>query len=264
MQSSSKIPRLVSDEKGSVSLEMETKKDKQEATRKLSLTDQGKAAKLLRKRLAMSLATNTKIKSDSGTSASEASDQETVVKESKAREERKSSIPRKISQEKAKTSPAAKQLLEAISERIKTASTSERQRKFATVSLTNGVGNIGNKDNLTAGLQKQKETTGNSSFVTNINNVSNNNAAEKLSRELASCDETLPTIHEQTTRNSEDALSSNHYSFDLVESELVKLRVNLDKTLKDFVGINDAAQRVKMKLEELRKERVCCGTREVF
>jgi len=244
---------------------METKKDKQEATRKLSLTDQGRAAKLLRKRLAMSLATNTKMKSDSGTSASEASDQETVVKESKAREERKSSIPRKISQEKAKTSPAAKQLLEAISERIKTASTSERQRKFATVSLTNGVGNIGNKNNLTAGLQKQKETTGNSSFVTNINNVSNNNnAAERLSRELTSSDETLPTIHEQTTRNSEDALSSNHYSFDLAESELLKLRMNLDKTLKDFVGINDAVQRVKMKLEELRKERVCCGTREVF
>ena len=81
---------------------MEDKTDKQGTRRKVSLAGQGKAAKSLRKRLAFALANNANIKSDSATStsasASEASDQETVQKELEGQEERKSSIPRKISQ----------------------------------------------------------------------------------------------------------------------------------------------------------------------
>ena len=267
MQSSSRIPPLVADEKGSVSPEMEANKHKEETPRKVSLTDQGKAAKMLRKRLAFALATNAKMKSDSGTSASEASDQETAMKESKVRAERKSSIPRKLSKENTKKSPQAKQLVGAISERIKTSGTSERRRKLATALLANGAGNNEHKENSTVDFQKQKKTTQIPGFVGNINKVvSNNNIAERMSREHAKRDELLTTIHEQAARNSEDTFGSpnrypNQHSLDIVENELFKLKMDTDNTLKDFLGINKATERVKMKLEELRKERISvCGT----
>ena len=265
MQSSSRIPRLINDQNSGLSSEMEDKNDEQETRRKVSLTDQGKAAKLLRKRLAFALATNTRSKSDSGTSASETSDQETAVKELKVREERKSSIPRKISEENAKKLPQAKQLLGAMSEKIKT-NTRERNRKFANVSLPNGAGNSEHKENFIGDLQKQEETKQNSTFVKNKNKVvSKNSTAESLSREPAAHDFLLPTIHEQATKNSEDAFGSqNLHSLDTVESELFKLKADVDKTLKDFLGINKEAERMKMKLQELRRQRIDYGTREAF
>ena len=232
MQGSSKIPRLVNSENGVIAPEMEPQKVKQQPPGKVSLTDQGKAAKLLRKRLAFALASpNVKIKSDSGTSASEASDQETVAKDLKAREERKSSIPRKISEEIPKKSPQAKQLLGAIGDRIKIRA-SERNRKFATVSLANGVENTGVKDNLPVDLQNQKETKQTSMFVTAKNDaISNNNTAERLSRDVA-----LPTTHERGTKNPEHAVGSPNglHRLEIVEVELLKLRADSDKTLKDF------------------------------
>ena len=267
MQSSSRIPRLIDDQiqNGGVSSEMEDKNDEQETPRKVSITDEGKAAKLLRKRLAFALATNTRIKSDSGTSASELSDQEITVKELKAQEERKSSIPRKISQENAKISPQAKQLLGAMSKKIKT-NTRERNRKFATVSLPNGAGNMEYKENSVVDFQKQTETTQNARFVTNKNSVvSKNSTTESLSREPAGHDFLLPTIDEQATKNPEGAFrSKNHQSLDTVESELFKLKADVDKTLKDFLGINKEAERMKMKLQELRRQRIDYGTREAL
>lgn len=262
MESSGKIPRLVNSENGVIAPEMEPQKVKQQQPRKISLTDQGKAAKLLRKRLAFALATpDTKIKSDSGTSASEASDHETVAKDLKAGEERKSSIPRKISEEIPKKSTQAKQLLGAIGDRIKIRA-SETNRKFATVSLSNGVENIGVKENLLVGLQNQKETKQTSMFV------SNNNTAGRLSREPASRDVSLriPTTHERGTKNREPAFGSPNglHRVEIVEAELLKLRADSDKTLEDFRGISRETERVKMKLEELRRERIDYGqAREV-
>lgn len=267
MESSSKIPHLVNSENGVIAPEMGPQKVKQQQPRKISLTDQGKAAKLLRKRLAFALATpDTKIKSDSGTSASEASDHETVAKDLKAGEERKSSIPRKISEEIPKKSSQAKQLLGAIGDRIKIRA-SETNRKFATVSLSNGVENIGVKDNLLVDLQNQKETKQTSMFVSNKNDaISNNNTAGRLSREPASRDVSLPTTHERGTKNREPAFGSPNglHRLEIVEAELLKLRADSDKTLEDFRGISRETERVKMKLEELRRERIDYGqAREV-
>lgn len=260
MESSSKIPHLVNSENGVIAPEMGPQKVKQQQPRKISLADQGKAAKLLRKRLAFALATpDTKIKSDSGTSANEASDHETVAKDLKAGEERKSSIPRKISEEIPKKSTQAKQLLGAIGDRIKIRA-SETNRKFATVSLSNGVENIGVKENLLVGLQNQKETKQTSMFV------SNNNTAGRLSREPASRDVSLPTTHERGTKNREPAFGSPNglHRLEIVEAELLKLRADSDKTLEDFRGISRETERVKMKLEELRRERIDYGqAREV-
>ena len=269
MQTSSGIPRFSSNENSSISPKTGDIKEKQETPKKLSLTDQGKSAKLLRKRLAFALATNAKIKSDSSNSASEASDQETAAKELRSLEERKSSIPRKIPKENSKKTLQAMQLLGALNDRMKTSKPSQRNRKLGVVSMSNDVGNIQHKDSSNVELQKQKEIVQNSSFVVNTNNVvSGKDMTEGLSREPTNRDESLATGHEQVTSNPKDALGSpkrmKHYNLEDVESELLKLKKNVDKTLEEFLEINVATERVKTKLEELRRERVSCGTVEVF
>ena len=258
MQSSSRIPRRVSGEEDSVSSNTEVKKDKQEAAQRISLTGQGKAAKLLRQRLAFALATNTKLRSDSSNSES---DPETTGKGSKTQEGRKTSIPRKISQETAKKPPQLQHLLGVrINDGGNIPNASERSRKFgATQSfLRNGIENIEQQNISAANSPSQKKTTRISIFSSDINNeaVINDNTAETLSRDPLSYDESLPTIHEKATTKSEDANSPKHSNFDVIESELLKLKVEVNKTLADFQAMNAATEHVKMKLEELRRDRI--------
>lgn len=257
MQRSSAIPRRVSGEEDSGSSNTEMKKGKQEAAQRISLTGQGKAAMLLRQRLAFALATNTKLRSDSSNSES---DPETTGKGSKTQEGRKTSIPRKISQETAKKPPQLQHLLGVKNEGSKIPNASERSRKFgATQSfLRNGIVNIERENISTTNLLNQKKTTGISSSSSDINNemVTNNNTAVTLSRDPSSYDESLPAIHEKATTKSEDATSPKHPDLDVIESELLKLKVEVNKTLADFQGMNAATEDVKMKLEELRRERI--------
>ncbi|KAL9959311.1 hypothetical protein ACROYT_G032625 [Oculina patagonica] len=251
MQGSSRIPRRISAEHDRVLSNAEVKTDKQEAARKISLTDQGKAAKLLRQRLAFSLATNTKLKSDSSNSES---DPETIGKALKG--ERKTSIPRKISQETAKKLPQGQHLLEVVN----IPKAGERSRKFGASQpfLSNGVGNVKQENNSKANLPSQKKTTPISSFSSGINNeiITNDNTDVTLSQVPPSRDESLPTIHEKATTKAERDLSPSHYNLDVVESELVKLKVEVNKTLVDFQEINEATEHVKKKLEELRRVRI--------
>lgn len=255
MQGSSRIPRRISAEHDSVLSNAEVQKDKQEAARKISLTDQGKAAKLLRQRLAFSLATNTKIKSDSSNSES---DPEMTGKGLKG--ERKTSIPRKISQETAKKLPRAQHLLGATDEAVNIPKAGERSRKFGAAQsfLSNGVGNVKQENNSKGNLPSQKKTTPISSFSSDINNemITKDNTDITLSRVPPSRDESLPTIHEKATTKAERDVSPSHYNLDVVESELVKLKVEVNKTLVDFQEINEATEHVKKKLEELRRVRI--------
>ena len=247
---------------------MEDKTDKQGARRKVSLTGQGKAAKSLRKRLAFALANDANIKSDSATStsasASEASDQETVKKELEGQEERKSSIPRKISQ--GKKSPQAMQILAALKENVKSSKTDGRSRKG---SLPTNDGIIGHKEEPNVELQKQKGSAQNLAFMANINNdVSEKKIAERQSQDTEGHDELIPNMHEQITTNSEDILGSQnhvkHFSLEDVEREVVNLSRNMDKVLQEFPKVNIATDRIKMKVEELRKERISYYSREIF
>lgn len=243
---------------------MEDKTDKQGTRRKVSLTGQGKAAKSLRKRLAFALANNANIKSDSATStsasASEASDQETVQKELEGQEERKSSIPRKISQ--GKKSPQAMQILAALNENVKSSKTDGRSRKG---SLPTNDGIIGHKDEPNVELQKQNGSAQNLAFMANINNdVSDKKIAERQSGH----DELIPNMHEKITTDSEDILGSpnhvKHFSLEDVEREVLNLSRNMDNVLQEFPKVNMATDRIKMKVEELRKERISYYSREIF
>lgn len=261
MQSSSRIPRRTSVEHDSVSSNTEVKNDKQEAAQKsekLSLTDQGKAAKLLRQRLAFALAHNTKIKSDSSNSES---DPETTGKGLKGQGERKSSIPRKISQENAKKPPQAQHMLGATNEGFNIPKGGERSRKFGAVQpiLGNGVGNTQKENNSEANLSNQKKTAQISAFSSDVNNEmeANDNTALTLSRVPTSRDESLPIIHETATTKAEDVTSPNRDNpYDVVERELIKLKVEVDKNLVDFQGISAATENVKKKLQELRRDRI--------
>lgn len=257
MQGSSRIPRRISAEHDSVLSNAEVKKDKQETARKISITDQGKAAKLLRHKLAFALATNTKIKSDSSNSES---DPETTGRGLKSQGERKTSIPRKISQETAKKPPQAQHLLGATNEEVNIQHTSERSRKFGASQpfLGNGFGNVKQENKSKANLPSQKKTTPISSFSSDINNemITKDNTDITLSQVPPSRDESLPTIHEKATTKAERDVSPSHYDLDVVESELLKLKVEVNKTLVDFQGINEATEQVKKKLEELRRVRI--------
>lgn len=253
--SSSRIPRRLSrEEQDSFSPNTEVEEGKQETARKLSLTDQGKAAKFLRKRLAVALATNTKLTSDSSNSES---DQEMTGKELKARKERKTSIPRKISQET--NSPQAQHLPDATTNE---GLTGDRRRKLniaTQFSLRNGMGNVEQGNNSAMNLMSQKETSRIYSFASDTNEtVTNDNTAARPSRAPPSHDELLPTIHEKATTKSEDDTSANRYgtSFDVIESEVIKLKLDVNQTLEDFQDLNAATERVKRKLEELRRERI--------
>lgn len=247
MQGSSRIPRRVSPEHDNVSSNTEVKKDEQEAAKKISITDQGKAAKLLRQRLAFALATNTKIKSDSSNSES---DPETTNKGLKSQGERKSSIPRKISQETAKKLPQAQHLFGATNEEVNIPKGGERSRKFGAAQpfLRNGVGNVKQKNN------------SNANFSSDINNemITSDNTDITLSRVPPNRDASLPTIREKATTKAERDVSPapGDYNLDVVESELLKLKVEVNKTLEDFQGINAATERVKKKLEELKGDRI--------
>jgi len=245
---------------------MEDKTDKQGTPRKVSLTGQGKAAKSLRKRLAFALANNANIKSDSATStsasasASEASDQETVKKELEGQEERKSSIPRKTS--RGKKSPQAMQILAALSENVKSSKTDERSWKG---SLPTNDGIIGHKEEPNVELQKQKGSAQNLAFMANINNdVSDKKIAERQSGH----NELIPNMHKKITTNSEDILGSpnhvKHFSLEHVEREVINLNRNMDNVLQEFPKVNIATDRIKMKVEELRKERISYYSREIF
>lgn len=257
MQSSSRIPRRVSGEGDSVSSNTDVKKGKQETPQKISLTGQGKAAKLLRQRLAFALATNTKLKSDSSNSES---DPETTGKGSKTQEGRKTSIPRKISQETTKKTTEQQHLLGEKNNEGNIPDASERSRKFGTTQsfLRNGIDNIEQGKISTADLPRQKRPTRLSNFSSDINNevLTNNNTAVTLSRDPPSFNESLPNIHEIATKKSEGITSLEHGNFDVIERELSKLKVEMYKTLEDFQEINAVTEGVKMKLEELRRDRI--------
>ena len=256
MQSSSRIPRRVSGEEDGVSSNTEVKKSKQENSQKISLTGQGKDAKLLRQRLAFALATNTKLKSDSSNSES---DPETTGKGSKTQEARKTSIPRKISQENEKKPPQLQHLSGGRNNEGNMPDPRERSRKLgATQSFSrNGIENTEQENISTTNLLSQKKPTRLSNFSPDINNevVTNDNTAVTLSRDPPSYDESLPDIHDKDTKKSESATSTKPSNLDVVERELLKLKMEIDKTLTDFKEIKAATEDVKMKLEELRRIR---------
>ena len=246
---------------------MEDKTDKQGTRRKMSLTGQGKAAKSLRKRLAFALANDANIKSDSATStsasASEASDQETVKKELEGQEERKSSIPRKISQ--GKKSPQAMQILAALKENVKSSKTDGRSRK-GSLPINDGI--IGQIEEGNVEIQKQKGSAQNLEFMANFNNDVSDKKIAESKIEYEGHDELIPNIHEKIRTNSEDILGSpnhvKHFSLEDVEREVVNLSRNMDKVLQEFPKVNIATDRIKMKVEELRKERISYYSREIF
>lgn len=253
MQSSSRIPRRVSGEEDGVLSNTEVKKGKQEDTQKISLTGQGKAAKLLRQRLAFALATNTKLKSDSSNSES---DPETSGKGSKTQEGSKTSIPRKISQETAKKTPQLQHLLgERNNDGNNMPDASERSLKFG---ITQSFSKNGNENIKQENVPSQKKPTRLSKLSPDINNepITNDNTAVAPSRDPRSYDESLPDIHEKATKKSEGATSPKHSNLDVIERELLKLKMDIDKTLTDFKGIKVATENVKMKLEELRRNRI--------
>lgn len=255
MQSSSRIPRRVSGGEDSVSSSTEVNKAKSNAALKISLTDQGKAAKLLRQRLANALATNTRLTSDSSNSES---DPETTGKRSKTQETRKTSIPRKISQETPKKTPEQQHLLgERNSEGNQTPDTREIGTTAESFSK-NSVGNIEQANILRADIPKQREPTRFSKFSLdkNIEAVTNNNTAATLSRDPPSYDESLADIHEKATRKSEGVTSKKHGNLDVIESELLKLKLEMNKTLADFQGMKGLTEDMKIKLEELRRDRI--------
>lgn len=255
MQSSSRIPRRVSGGEDSVSSSTEVNKAKSNAALKISLTDQGKAAKLLRKRLAYALATNTRLTSDSSNSES---DPETTGKRSKTQETGKTSIPRKISQETPKKTPEQQHLLgERNSEGNQTPDTREVGTTAESFSK-NSVGNIEQENILTADNPKQREPTRFSKFSLgkNIEAVTNNNTAATLSRDPPSYDESLADIHEKATRKSEGVTSKKHGNLDVIEIELLKLKLEMNKTLADFQGMKGLTEDMKIKLEELRRDRI--------
>lgn len=136
----------------------------------------------------------------------------------------------------------------------------ERSRKFGAGQpiLGNGVRNAQQENNSKANLSNQKKTAQISTFSSDINNemVTKDNTALTLSRVPPSRDESFPIIHETTTTKAEDVTSPNFDNLDVIESELLKLRVQVDKTLVDFQGINAATENVKKKLEELRRDRI--------
>ena len=257
MQSSTRIPRRVSGEEDGVLSNTEVKKGKQEDTQKISLTGQGKAAKLLRQRLAFALATNTKLKSDSSNSES---DPETTGKGSKTQEGSKTSIPRKISQETARKTPQLQHLLGGRNnDGNNMPDASERSLKFGiTQSFSKNSNEDIKQENVsTANLPSQKKPTRLSKFTPDINNepITNDNTAAP-SRDPRNNKESLPDIHEKATKNPEGATSPKHSNLDDIESELLKLKMEIDKTLTDFKGIKVATENVKMKLEELRRNRI--------
>ena len=257
MQSSTRIPRRISGEEDGVLSTTEVKKGKQEDTQKISLTGQGKAAKLLRQRLAFALATNTKLKSDSSNSES---DPETTGKGSKTQEGSKTSIPRKISQETERKTPQLQHLLGGRNnDGNNMPDASERSLKFGiTQSFSKNSNEDIKQENVsTANLPSQKKPTRLSKFTPDINNepITNDNTAAP-SRDPQSNKESLPDIHEKATKNPEGATSPKHSNLDVIESELLKLKMEIDKTLTDFKGIKVATENVKMKLEELRRNRI--------
>ena len=253
MQSSSRIPRRVSGGEDSILSGTEGKKAKQDAALKISLTDQGKAAKLLRQRLANALATNTKLKSDSSNSES---DPETTGKGSKNQETRKTSIPRKISQESAKKTPEQQHL---SGERNREGNIPDTGEIANTQSFSkNNIENVEQENILTADFPRQRKPTRLSKFSlnNNIEGVTNNNTAAILSRDPPSYDESLTDIHEKATKKSEGVTSSKRGNLDVIESELLKLKLEMNKTLAEFQGIKGVTEDVKMKLEKLRRDRI--------
>ena len=257
MQSSpSRIPPRVSGEEDGVSSNTEVKKGKPETAQKTSLTGQGKAAKLLRQRLAFALATNTKLKSDSSNSES---DPETTGKGSKTQEGRKTSIPRKTSQETAEKPPQLKHLLGEGNNEDSIPDASERSRKFGTKQsfMRSGFDNIERGKISKADLPRQKKLTRLSNSSDRNNEVfTNNNTAVTLSRDPSSYNESLPNSHEKARKKSEGVTPPKHGNLDVIESELHKLKVEMNKTLEDFQEMNAVTEGVKMKLEELRRHRI--------
>lgn len=253
MQNSSKIPRRTDDTKGPYQEEMDSDKESKEKQRKLSLTGQGKAAKLLRKRLAFALATNSKMKSDSGTSASEASDTETITKE-----ERKSSITRNIPQKNTKKLLQTEQLQEKTTERSEETVKAERNKRIAIVSSLNDAKIIGNKQRANEHLMKQEERTnsGFGSAITEVD-VSNNTSAETLLREPTNRDGSLSTAHEDAPSFSEGSMVLQSLAY--VERQLPQLAADVNATLTDFRNISKDVERVKMKFHELKNQRTNYG-----
>ena len=258
MQNSSKIPRRTDDTKGSNQQEMDSDKERKENQRKLSLTDQGKAAKLLRKRLAFALATNSKMKSDSGTSTSEASDTETTGKGLIAKEERKSSIPRNIPQKNTKILLQTEQLQEKTTGRSKETVSEEINKKIAIVSSLNDAKITGKRQKANEHLLKQEERK-NGAFGSAIRevDVSNNTTAETLLREPTNRDVSLSTTHEQGPSFSEGSRVLQSLAY--VERELPRLAADVNATLKDFLSIRKDVERVKVKFQELKNQRVDYG-----
>lgn len=258
MQNSSKIPRRTDDTKGPYQEEMGSDKESKEKQRKLSLTGQGKAAKLLRKRLAFALATNSKMKSDSGTSASEASDTETTGKGLITKEERKSSITRNIPQKNTKKLLQTEQLQEKTTERSEETVKAERNKRIAIVSSLNDAKIIGNKQRANEHLMKQEERT-NSGFGSSIRevDVSNNTSAETLLREPTNRDGSLSTAHEDAPSFSEGSMVLQSLAY--VERQLPQLAADVNATLTDFRNISKDVERVKMKFHELKNQRTNYG-----
>lgn len=187
-----------------------------------------------------------------------------MKKELEGQEERKSSIPRKTSQ--GKKSPQAMQILAALNENVKSSKKDGRSRKG---SLPTNDGIIAHKEELNVELQKQKGSAQNLAFMANINNdVPDKKIAERQTQDTEGHDELIPNMHEKIPTNSEDILGLpnrvKHFSLEDVEREVFNLSRNMDKVLQEFPKVNIATDRIKMKVEELRKERISYYSREIF
>ena len=156
------------------------------------------------------------------------------------------------------------QILAALNENVKLSKTDERSRKD---SLPTNDRIIGHKEEPNVELQKQKASAQNLAFMANINNdMSDKKIAERQSQDTKGDDELIPNMHEKITTNSEDIIGSpnrvKHFSFEDVEREIINLSRNMDKVLQEFPKVNIATDRIKMKVEELRKERISYYSKE--
>ena len=259
MQSSSRIPRRVGGDRDSESSNTEAENDGKGRERKISLTDQGKAAKLLRQRLAFALATNTKLKSDSSNSES---DQEISGKDLKTRRERKTAfIPRKNSRGPQQT--AIKPPRPPLTDGGGIPSNVVKSQNYSAMnfSLRSGVpfeNNAQVKTSITnLPFPSRKEREGISSSA-NDKVVSEDVIDTRRSRVPPSHDDSPPNRHGKATKKSEDSTSPTHNSLDVIyviESELVKLKKDMHQTTEYFQEINVSTLQVKKKLEELRELR---------
>lgn len=257
MQGSSRTPRRVGGDHDSESSNTEAENDGKVRERKISLTDQGKAAKLLRQRLALALATNTKVKSDSSNSES---DPEITGKDLKARRERKTVIiPQKNSQGPQETMikpPREPQMTDG--DGIPQNGVKNQNYSATNFSLKSGVPfeNNAQVKTLMANLPlpSRKGREGISSRF--ASSTSKKYVSEAVINKRQS--RVPPNINGNVTKNSEDSSFPAHNSFDVlsvIEGELIQLKADMHETTEDFQEMNASTLKLKNKLEELRELR---------